>query len=72
MNHDKTYQFFIKRLKKKRSELKDLHSQKIQALSISQEKELFMKITECESKIEELLEMFDYFGMHPKPVKYLE
>lgn len=69
MNHDKTYQFFIKRMKKKRSELKDLHEQKIHALSIGQEKELFMKITRCEAKIEELREVFDYFGLCPRCFK---
>ena len=69
MENDKLYYFFLKRMKRYQKQLNQLHEDKINALSVGKEREIFMEITKMESRITELREIFDHFELHPRPVK---
>lgn len=68
-NHDKNYHFFIKRLKKYTKQLDAMYEDKVNAISVGKEREIFMEITKMESRITELRDLFFHFELHPKAVK---
>lgn len=68
-NYDKQYQFFIKRLKKYTKQLDLMYEDKVNAISVGKEREIFMEITKMEARLTELREMFYHFGLTPRSVK---
>lgn len=69
MKNNELYIFFLKRLKRYRKQLNQLQEEKINALSVGKEREIFMEVTKMEARITELREIFDHFELMPKSVK---
>lgn len=69
MKNNELYVFFLKRLKRHKKQLNQIHEQKINALSVGEERKLLLEFEKMEARLTELREIFDHFELTPRSVK---
>lgn len=72
MENNELYVFFLKRLKRYKKQLNQLHEEKVKALSVGEERRLLLEYEKMEARLTELREIFDHFELKPKSVKEKE
>lgn len=72
MKNNELYVFFLKRLKRYKKQLNQLHEQKVNALSVGEERRLLLEFEKMEARLTELREIFDHFELTPRSVKEKE